>query len=218
MIKGFIFDLDGVIVDTAKYHYLAWKKLTDELGLKFDIRDNELLKGVSRRRSFEIILELNGIKMSEEDIQKYCAIKNRYYLEYIEGLRDDETLPGAKEFIKEARKKDYRIALGSASKNSRKILEKLQIIDLFDAIVDGTKVAHAKPDPEVFLKGADELSLKPEQCMVFEDSSAGIMAAHNGNMKAVGVGNGSVKAYADYFIERFIDADPAIVARKVLGE
>ena len=152
-----IFDLDGVIVDTAKYHYLAWKKIADELGLKFNSTDNELLKGVSRQRSFEIILELNGRKESPEYIEKYCEIKNRYYLDYIERLVPEEVFPGVREFMEEARKSGIKTALGSASKNSRFILEKLGITDLFDAVVDGTKVSRAKPDPEVFLRGAQEL-------------------------------------------------------------
>ena len=152
MINTFIFDLDGVIVDTARYHYLAWKKLADKLHLKFDIQDNELLKGVSRRRSFEIILELNEKKMDEETIERYCEEKNLIYLDYIEGLKEEEILPGVREFIGNARKDGYNICLGSASRNSRKILDKLKIFDLFDAIIDGTKVKNAKPDPEVFLK------------------------------------------------------------------
>ena len=218
MIRGFIFDLDGVIVDTAKYHYLAWKKLAEELGLKFDIHDNELLKGVSRKRSFEIILELNNIEMSEEKIEEYCTIKNNYYLEYINQLKPEEILPGAREFLDNSRKEGYRIALGSASKNSRLILDKLLITDKFDAIIDGTKVSNAKPDPEVFLKGAEELSVIPEECVVFEDAVAGIMAAHSGNMRSVGVGNSSVKQYCDYFIDGFAGVSPKIIARKVSGE
>ena len=218
MMKGMIFDLDGVIVDTAKYHYLAWKKIADELDLKFDIHDNELLKGVSRRRSFEIILELNGMQMNEEKIEEYCRIKNGYYLDYIDQLKAEEILPGAKEFLVEARKEGFRIALGSASKNSRKILEKLGITDLFDAIIDGTKVSNAKPDPEVFLKGAEELNVLPQDCIVFEDSVAGILAAKNGAMRSVGVGNDAVKSYCDYYISGFIGTNPKIIAKKVSGE
>ena len=216
--KGLIFDLDGVIVDTAKYHYLAWKKIADELGLKFDIHDNELLKGVSRRRSFEIILELNGLEMTEEEIEKYCQIKNAYYLEYINQLKAEEILPGASEFLKDAKKEGFGIALGSASKNSRRILERLGITELFDAIIDGTKVSKAKPDPEVFLKGAEELKLDPEECVVFEDSVAGIMAARNGNMRSVGVGNDSVRQYSDYYISGFVGVKPRVLAKKVAGE
>lgn len=218
MIKAFIFDLDGVIVDTAKYHYLAWKKISDELGLNFDIHDNELLKGVSRRRSFEIILELNNLKMSDEKINEYCTIKNNYYLEYIDKLKPEEILPGAREFLIDSRKQGLKIALGSASKNSRKILDKLQITDLFDVIIDGTKVNNAKPDPEVFLKGAEELNVDPKDCVVFEDSAAGISAAHNGGMKSVGVGNIAVKGLCHYFVDSFVNVNPKIIAKKVAGE
>ena len=218
MINAFIFDLDGVIVDTAKYHYLAWKKLTDRLNLKFNIQDNELLKGVSRKRSFEIILELNGLKMDDVDIERYCQEKNDIYLDYIDALKEEEILPGVKEFIGRAREEGYMIALGSASKNSRKILDKLRITDLFDAIIDGTKVSNAKPDPEVFLKGSEELSVKPQECIVFEDSMAGIVAAHNGKMKAVGVANNEVKMNCDYFIDGFVNVEPRVLVKKVTGE
>ena len=217
MINTFIFDLDGVIVDTAKYHYLAWKKLAEQLNLQFTIRDNELLKGVSRRRSLEIILELNGVRMDDEEIEKYCAQKNEIYVEYIDHLKEEEILPGVKEFIDGARKEGVRIALGSASKNSRKILDKLKITNLFDAVIDGTKVSKAKPDPEVFLKGCYELGSEPEQCVVFEDSLAGIMAAHNGGMKAIGVSNNEIRQYCDYFIPGFVNVDAAVLKKKVAG-
>ena len=218
MINTFIFDLDGVIVDTAKYHYMAWKRLADELGYHFDINDNELLKGVSRRRSFEIILELNDIKMSDEEINKYCTIKNNYYVDYINNLKKEEILPGVKEFLKKSKEAGYNIVLGSASKNSKLILNKLEIMNLFDAIIDGTKVSNAKPDPEVFLKGAEELNVHPESCIVFEDSAAGISAAHNGNMKAVGVSNPSIKPLCDYYIDGFINITPEVLVKKVTGE
>ena len=218
MIQGLIFDLDGVLVDTAKYHYLAWKKLCGELGFHFDINDNELLKGVSRVRSFEIILEINNRKMSEEEITKYCTIKNGYYLEYIERLTAEDVLPGVREFLEDAKRAGYRIALGSASKNSRLILERLNITDLFDAIIDGTKVQNAKPDPEVFLKGAEELGVKPEDCIVFEDSAAGITAARNGKMCAVGVSNPEIRDYCDYFIRSFAEISPEVLVKKAAGE
>lgn len=218
MIKGLIFDLDGVIVDTAKYHYLAWKRLTEELDLEFDINDNELLKGVSRRKSFETILNINNIKMSDEDIDKYCNIKNNYYLEYINKLQPTEIFDGFREFVNDAKKKGYKIALGSASKNSNLILEKLNIKNLFDVVIDGNKVSKAKPDPEVFVLGAKSMNLKCEKCIVFEDSVAGIVAAHNGGMKAIGVGNNEVKNHADYFINGFVGMDANILVKKTEGE
>lgn len=187
-IKGLLFDLDGVIVDTAKYHYLAWKQLADELGVDFTIKDNERLKGVSRMRSFEIILEIGGLTMAEEEKEKNCAKKNDVYLEYIYKLKSEEVLPGVRTFLTDARNKGYKLALGSASKNSRLILEKLEIMDFFDEIVDGTVVSKAKPDPEVFAKGAEFLKLPYDSCIVFEDAVAGIEAAHNAGMLAVGIG------------------------------
>ena len=218
MIKALIFDLDGVLVDTAKYHYLAWKRLSDELGLQFSLHDNEMLKGVSRMKSLEIILGLNDRTMSEEEKENCCAVKNGYYLDYINNLKQEELMAGAREFLESARNSGFKTALGSASKNSMLILEKLQILDLFDAIIDGRMVSHAKPDPEVFLKGAQELGVKPEECIVFEDALAGITAAHNGSMKAVGVNNRDIQPFCDYYVDNFINADAVFMARKVLGE
>ncbi len=188
VVKGLLFDLDGVIVDTAKYHYLAWKELADKLNLPFTEKDNERLKGVSRMKSFEIILEIGGLELSGEEKEKYCTVKNEIYLEYIHQLKQEEVLPGVNEFLTDAREKGYRIALGSASKNAGVILSRLNLTEAFDAVIDGTKVKSAKPDPEVFLLGAKELGLKKEACIVFEDARAGVEAAHNGGMKAVGIG------------------------------
>ena len=214
-MKGYIFDLDGVIVDTAKYHYLGWKRLADELGLRFTAQDNELLKGVSRIRSFEIILELNGREMSAEEIEKYCTVKNEYYVQYIRRITPDEILPGVRGFIREIRKAGIRTALGSASKNARTILERLELESYFDAVIDGTMVSKAKPDPEVFLKGAEALGLKPEDCIVFEDAVAGVVAAHNGGMKAVGVGNAEVRECCDFFIPSFSGLTAAVIEKKL---
>lgn len=195
--KGLIFDLDGVIVDTAKYHFQAWKKLADELDIPFSKEDNERLKGVSRMASFEIILEIGKRDMSQEEKEFYCEKKNHVYVSYIQQLDESEILPGVKEFLTDAREKGYKIALGSASKNSLLILDRLGISGLFDAIVDGTKVSRAKPDPEVFLKGAQELKVSCKNCIVFEDAQAGIEAAHNAGMKAVGIGEKTILAKAD---------------------
>lgn len=199
-IKGLLFDLDGVIVDTAKYHYLAWKQLADELGITFTKKDNERLKGVSRLRSFEIILELGGRTMSDEEKEKYCTKKNEIYLSYIKELKSDEVLPGVIDFLTDARRKGYKLALGSASKNSRLILEKLEILNLFDEIVDGTVVSKAKPDPEVFLQCANKLKLPKDSCIVFEDAAAGIEAAHNAGMRAVGIGTAENLPQADMLL------------------
>lgn len=203
MHKGLLFDLDGVIVDTAKYHYLAWKELAHELQIEFTHEDNERLKGVSRNRSFEIILEIGGLSMPVEDQEEYCSRKNAVYLEYIDKLTKDEILPGVVDFLLDAKSKGYKIALGSASKNSVFILERLEIIGLFDAIVDGTKVSKAKPDPEVFTKGAEELGLAFMDCIVFEDATAGVEAAHLAGMKVVGIGTVELLPQADFHMKGF---------------
>ncbi len=205
MHKGLLFDLDGVIVDTAKYHYIAWKKLAEKLGIEFGERDNERLKGVSRIRSFEIILELGNRVMTEEEKLACCAEKNEIYLSYISKIEEDEILPGVRNFLEHAREKGYLVALGSASKNAPLILERLKLTECFDAVIDGTRVAKAKPDPEVFLKGAEALGLRPQECIVFEDAHAGIEAAHAGGMKAVGVGVGGLLPDADIRINGFAD-------------
>ena len=217
MIRGLIFDLDGVIVDTAKYHYLAWKELAGELGIRFTKKDNERLKGVSRVRSFEIILEIGGLTLPEEQKQAYCTRKNDNYLEYIGRLTENEILPGAKQFLLDARAAGYRVALGSASKNTSLILEKLKITGLFDSVIDGNKVSKAKPDPEVFLKGAEELGLGPGECLVFEDAEAGVEAAHNAGMKAVGIGSRKRLPMADLNIPGFADVTPQELLKKLQG-
>lgn len=206
---GFLFDLDGVIVDTAKYHYLAWKDLAETLSIPFTLEDNERLKGVSRVRSLEIILELGNRTMSEAEKADYCTKKNDVYLSYIDNLRADEVLPGAGEFLAAAKAAGIPIALGSASKNAPRILDKLGLTALFDAIIDGTVVSRAKPDPEVFLKGAEAVKLPAECCIVFEDSVAGIEAAHRGGMKAVGVGRKEDLPEADAWITGFDGLTPA---------
>lgn len=203
MHKGLIFDLDGVLVDTAKYHYLAWKAIAEELGIPFTPRDNERLKGVSRARCFEIILEIGCRQMGLEEQAFYCHKKNERYLEFIRQMSASEILPGVRDFIADARLQGYRIALGSASKNSRVVLGHIGLEDAFDAIIDGTTVTKAKPDPEVFLKGAAALCLEAASCIVFEDAVAGIAAAHAAGMAAVGIGMRETLPEADYVIASF---------------
>lgn len=213
--KGFLFDLDGVLVDTAKYHFLAWKSLAKELGINFTEQDNERLKGVSRMKSFEIILEIGNITMDEPTKEKLCNKKNQLYVSYIQKLRQDEILPGVRDFLTQAKKERFKTALGSASKNSRLILERLQISDLLDVIVDGTLVTHAKPNPEVFLKGAQLLHVLPQECIVFEDAVAGIEAAHQGGMPAVGVGSKELLPQADLHINGFSSITPKQLIEKL---
>jgi beta-phosphoglucomutase len=183
-----LFDLDGVIVDTAKYHYRAWKRLCDELGIEFDEADNERLKGVGRMACMDIILELGGRTMDEAERQRQAARKNDWYVELISGMGREELLPGAEDYLVSLRAKGVATALGSASKNAPLILERLGIAALFDAVIDGTKVTRSKPDPEVFLAGARALGKPPATCVVFEDAEAGIEAARRAGMYAVGIG------------------------------
>ncbi|MFW5632016.1 MAG: beta-phosphoglucomutase [Acetivibrio ethanolgignens] len=207
MHKGLLFDLDGVIVDTAKYHYLAWKEIADELGIDFTEQDNERLKGVSRMQSFEIVLEVGGKTMSREEKEQYCEKKNEVYLTYIRKLKESEILPGIRAFLEDVKEKGYKIALGSASKNSRLILDRLHLTEIFDEIIDGTKTSKAKPDPEVFVLGAKALGFACEECIVFEDAKAGIEAAHAGGMQAVGIGSRSRLPEADFNIPGFADME-----------
>jgi len=199
-IKGLLFDLDGVIVDTAKYHYLAWKKLADDMGIPFTTGDNERLKGVSRKRSLEIILEIGNLSLSEEEKEKNCEKKNALYLTYIKQLTEEEVLPGVRKFLTEARAKGYKIALGSASRNAVLILNRLGIKELFDEIIDGNAVSKVKPDPEVFIMGAKSLKVPYDNCIVFEDAAAGIEAAHNAGMFAVGIGSSENLPQADLLL------------------
>jgi beta-phosphoglucomutase len=199
-IKACIFDLDGVIVDTAVYHYKAWKRLADELGINFTEHDNERLKGVSRVRSLEIILELGGITKTPEEQQELATRKNDWYVEMINRMTPAEILPGAKEFLETCRAAGIKTALGSASKNSSTILDKIGLAGLFDTIVDGNHVSKAKPDPEVFLKGAEAVGVIPAACVVFEDAIAGVEAAINGGMKVVGIGSPDVLNKADLVV------------------
>lgn len=199
-IKACIFDLDGVIVDTAVYHYKAWKRLAAGLGFDFSEHDNERLKGVSRMQSLEIVLECGGITKTEAEKEELAAQKNTWYTEMISQMTPAEILPGAREFVQSCRDAGIKTALGSASKNSMTILNKLNIVNLFDAIIDGNKVSKAKPDPEVFLKGAEELGIEPQFCVVFEDAIAGVEAAKAGGMKAVGIGDPEILHEADMVV------------------
>jgi len=202
-IAACLFDLDGVLVDTARYHFLAWKKLADELEIEFTLEHNELLKGVSRMDSLDIILNLGRLQLPQEKKKELAEQKNSDYLDYIMQMGEDEILPGVKEFLTELRQQKIGVALGSASKNAQLILEQLKIVDLFDVIVDGTKVSKAKPDPEVFLKGAEALQVEPAACLVFEDAIAGVEAARNGGMRCVGIGDRNTLAMADLVIPGF---------------
>ncbi len=220
MKKGFIFDLDGVIVDTAKYHFLAWQNLANSLGISFSSAQNEQLKGVSRVRSLEKILEWGDKTISKEEFNRLMREKNEEYLDYISKMDTTEILPDVPKILDTLISKKQAIALGSASKNARVILEKVQLIDKFHAIVDGTNVSKAKPDPEVFLVGARQLNISPENCIVFEDSVAGIQAANTANMISIGIGDANTLHQADYIFKDFTEIKEEFInnlvsARKV---
>lgn len=199
-IKACIFDLDGVIVDTAVYHYKAWRRLANQLGFDFTEQQNEELKGISRIESLKIILNWGSVTKSEEEMLELATLKNTWYVEMITKMTSRDILPGAKEFLEVVRDKKYLTALGSASKNSEMILTQIGLMHLFDALVDGNKVTKSKPNPEVFLVGARELNVAPEECVVFEDAIAGVQAAKAGNMKAVGIGQADVLNEADLVV------------------
>ena len=205
MKKGFIFDLDGVIVDTAKYHYLAWKKLANELGFEFTEEQNEMFKGVSRKRCLEILLDIGGIEATQEQFDTWMVEKNIDYLKYIEKMDESEILPDVKKVLNYLKKKKQPIALGSASKNAQPILEKVGLLSYFDTIVDGNNVTKAKPDPEVFLLAAEQLGVNSDDCVVFEDAVAGIEAANIAKMISIGIGDKKVLHEADYNFKDFTE-------------
>jgi beta-phosphoglucomutase len=188
VIKACIFDLDGVIVDTAHYHFLAWKRLANELGVEFTKDDNERLKGVSRMRSMEIIMELGDVKLSPHEKEQLANKKNTWFVDYVERMAPEEIFPGVKGLIRELKAQGIKIGLASSSKNAMTVLQILHIQNEFDAVVDGTMVTHSKPDPEIFLLAAKKLGVEPSECLVFEDAEAGVEAAIAAGMKCVGIG------------------------------
>lgn len=201
--KGFIFDLDGVIVDTAKFHFLAWRKLGENFNFQLSEQQNEQLKGVSRIDSLNKILNWAGVEISPQEFDRLASEKNEDYLEYVAQMTPDDILPGVKSTIEKLKSANYPIALGSASKNAPGILRKVGLFELFDAIVDGNSVSKAKPDPEVFLQAASQLEVAPKDCIVFEDAYAGITAANNAGMTSIALGDAEVLHHADYVFNTF---------------
>jgi beta-phosphoglucomutase len=206
-IEACIFDLDGVIVDTAKYHYIAWKEIARELKFDFTEHDNERLKGVSRMRSLDILLEIGGLSLDDNTRLALADKKNRNYVSYIEKMTSSEILPGVLSFLKEIKAQGIKTAIGSASKNTPLILERIGLQQYFDEVIDGNKTSKAKPDPEVFLLAALGLKIKPEKCVVFEDAEAGIDAALAAGMRAIGVGSRHVLHRAQLVISGFSEMD-----------
>ncbi len=209
-IKGFIFDLDGVITDTAEYHYKSWQTLADEEGFTFNREINEQLRGVSRMDSLDIILD--GKDVPQETKQEWTDRKNSYYQKYLEEINKDNILDDMEAKLNKLIKEGYKIAVASSSRNARKVLSNLEISEMFDTISDGNSVENAKPAPDLFLHTAEKLGLKPEQCVVLEDAESGVEAALAANMKAVGVGpEGRVgKAHLIYSTVEEIDFDEII--------
>lgn len=203
LISACIFDFDGVIVDTADYHYLSWKKLALKLGFEFTKEQNEKMKGISRMASLEVVLDIGNIKASESEKLKMAHVKNEWYKEYLETVDDSIILPGVKSFLAELKTNKIPFVLGSASKNARFVMSKISIADSFDAIFDGNDTERSKPDPEVFLKGAAYLKIAPKDIVVFEDSYKGLVAANAGGFYSCGVGDASILDNANMNIPSF---------------
>lgn len=213
--KGFIFDLDGVIVDTAHFHYKAWKKTANELGFDLTIELNEKLKGVSRIDSLQKILDWANVSISQEKFDQMTFEKNEDYLEYVDQMTRDDILPGVNGLLNKIKKEGHPIALGSASKNAKHILERVGLLDMFDAIVDGNNVSRAKPDPEVFLVASKLLNVNPSNCVVFEDSVAGIQAANTAQMTSIGIGDSSILSEANYCFRDFTEINTNFLSKLV---
>ena len=207
MIKACIFDLDGVIVDTAKYHFIAWRRLANELGFDFSEQENEKLKGVSRMESLDIILAWGGVSKTEEERLALASMKNEWYRQFILKMDATEILDGVLDFLDELDNKGILIGLGSSSKNASTIIEQVGLAPRFKVIIDGTKTTRTKPDPQVFELGAGAMGVAPQECIVFEDAAKGIDAALNGNFWTVGVGSPDNLGHAHHVIPGFANTN-----------
>ena len=196
-LKGCLFDMDGVLVDSAKHHFVAWKRLADELSIPFTEEDNHALKGLSRVDSLEHILRLGNMELNEATKLKWMNHKNEWYLDLIQGMRKEDILPGAAELIQELCDVGIGVGLGSSSKNAQLILDNVELSRFFKVVVDGNHITLSKPDPEVFLKGSQGLGVQPAECIVFEDAAAGVAAAKAGGFFVVGLGAPEVLGAAD---------------------
>lgn len=205
MKKAFIFDLDGVLCFTDKYHFRAWKALADRLGIPFDENVNDRLRGVSRMASLEIILSLGSASYSEEEKAAFAEEKNELYRTFLKGMTPSDITQEVRSTLDELRRRGYMLAIGSSSKNTPLILERTDMAKYFDAVSDGNNITHSKPDPEVFLKAAEFLGLRPEECYVVEDAEAGIDAGSAGGFTTVGIGPAAHYAKTDMPIRTFAD-------------
>lgn len=206
-MKACIFDLDGVIVDTAKYHFLAWKKLASELGIVITEKDNERLKGVGRMESLEIILSIGGVVKSTEEKILLTEKKNSWFVEFIQSMKKDEIFDGVKDLLAGLKKSNVRIALASSSKNAQTVISKLEIADWFEVVVDGTMIKNSKPDPEIFLTAAKRLNCSPAESVVVEDAEAGVEAALSAGMKCIGIGDQRQLGKANHVIAHIKELD-----------
>lgn len=205
MKKAFIFDLDGVLCFTDKYHFRAWKALADRLGIPFDENVNDRLRGVSRMASLEIILSLGSASYSEEEKAAFAEEKNELYRTFLKGMTPSDITQEVRSTLDELRRRGYMLAIGSSSKNTPLILERTDMAKYFDAVSDGNNITHSKPDPEVFLKAAEFLGLRPEECYVVEDAEAGIDAGSAGGFSTIGIGPAAHYAKTDMPIRTFAD-------------
>lgn len=203
--KAVIFDLDGVICSTDKYHYIAWKKVADERGIYFDETINNKLRGVSRMESLDIILEQYNGSLSLEEKQMLAEKKNSIYKELLKQMSEEDLSEEVKKTLNVLRRNGKKLAIGSSSKNAKFILGQLGLGDFFDVISDGTNISKSKPDPEVFLKAAEYMELKPQECLVVEDAKAGVLAAYNGGFSSAGIGEAAESEYVTYSLNAFDD-------------
>lgn len=204
MIKACIFDLDGVIVDTAKYHFLAWRRLANTLGFDFTEQENEQLKGVSRMGSLDLILQWGGLVLEEAQKLELADMKNEWYQEYLEDMSPSDILEGVLLFLEDLERRGIRRGLGSASKNAMTVVERIGLVSYFEVIIDGYKATKSKPDPQVFSMGADAMGLLHQECIVFEDAESGVEAALNGGFYAVGIGSPANLGRAHLVIPNFV--------------
>ena len=203
--KGIIFDLDGVICHTDQYHYQAWKKLANRLGIYFDETINNRLRGVSRMESLNIILERADKTYTEQEKEAFATEKNEVYKELLKQMTPEELSSEVKDTLEELRKRGILLSIGSSSKNAGFILNRLGLGDFFDAVSDGNNISHSKPDPEVFLKAAEFLKLPASECLVVEDAEAGLLAAKNGGMDSAAIGDAVKSDLPQYKLETFSD-------------
>ena len=204
-MKAILFDLDGVIVSTDEQHYLGWQALADKLGIPFSREDNNRFRGVSRMACMDILEQIGGKHYSRDEQEAYAGWKNNYYRNLLGQMSPADLNPEVKTTLDKLRADGLKLAIGSSSKNAKFILERIGLADFFDAVSDGTNILRSKPDPEVFLKAAEFLCLKPEECLVVEDAVSGVDAAHAGGMKAAAVGDAAEKQYGDYILDHFSD-------------